>query len=424
MFTASASQVGGAARDSLSQRSADLAPFEEKGALITMFRQHSATMWFVAGFMAILPLSASANYLTSATATWNCQGYNLTVDATDLTKGTPYTIDYSFTLTCNNSPATVLGSINFTATGSTASNTTDGFLSLLSGNCTLTGSATLTSSGSTVPITVTPSSVSCPGPSLACTSTNTGTVGVPFNSAAITVTGGIPPYTFTATGLPPGLTISPSGTISGTPTVSGSFTYTVTVTDSAGNKGTSSCSITVQPGGSRCKIGPSSMEGSLTNIHPGDWISGGYDFTIPGSHAGRTVTVTNPTVTLPVYCPQGGGLGGNIVISLPSATYPVSANNNNWTPTGDQNSVLSWEGSVQAPDLCGGKPMANQSGAIYNASTNTQGGANFRFKYRDPNAKGGTKGNVDCADPNWVPISDRNNAATCGASWSQTVTCQ
>ncbi len=132
------------------------------------------------------------------------------------------------------------------------------------------------------------------------------------------------------------------------------------------------------------------MEGSLTNIRPGDWISGGYDFTIPGSHPQRTVTVTNATVTLPVYCPQGGGAGGNIVINLPNATYTDSANNNNWSPTGDQNSVLSWEGAVQAPDLCGGKPMANQSGAIYNATTNTQGGANFRFKYRDPNAKGGT----------------------------------
>ena len=166
------------------------------------------------------------------------------------------------------------------------------------------------------------------------------------------------------------------------------------------------------------------MEGSLTNIRPGDWISGGYDTTIPGSHPQRTVTVTNATVTLPVYCPQGGGAGGNIVINLPNATYTDSANNNNWLPTGDQNSVLNWEGAVQAPDLCGGKPMANQSGAIYNATTNTQGGANFRFKYRDPNAKGGTKGNVDCADPNWIPIANRNDAATCGASWSQTQTCQ
>src|SRR5205814_83699 len=43
------------------------------------------------------------------------------------------------------------------------------------------------------------------------------------------------PYTFSATGLPAGLTMSMGGTISGTPTVSGTFNYTVTITDKDGN---------------------------------------------------------------------------------------------------------------------------------------------------------------------------------------------
>ena len=53
------------------------------------------------------------------------------------------------------------------------------------------------------------------------------------------------PYTFTATGLPAGLTISANGTISGTPTVSGTFNYTVTVTDKEGHRGTVNCSVFV-----------------------------------------------------------------------------------------------------------------------------------------------------------------------------------
>jgi beta-glucosidase len=53
------------------------------------------------------------------------------------------------------------------------------------------------------------------------------------------------PYTFTATGLPAGLSISTSGTISGTPTVNGTSNYTVTVTDAAGHTGTLSCTVTV-----------------------------------------------------------------------------------------------------------------------------------------------------------------------------------
>jgi hypothetical protein len=54
-------------------------------------------------------------------------------------------------------------------------------------------------------------------------------------------------YTFTATGLPTGLNMASDGTISGTPTVNGTFSYTVTITDSCGETGTINCSVTVKP---------------------------------------------------------------------------------------------------------------------------------------------------------------------------------
>jgi hypothetical protein len=41
---------------------------------------------------------------------------------------------------------------------------------------------------------------------------------------------------------------------------------------------------------------------------------------------------------------------------------------------------------------------------------------NWRFKYRDPNAKG--KGNVNCLD---TTDPRRAKADVCGASWSETV---
>ncbi|MGB9230201.1 MAG: Ig-like domain repeat protein [Terracidiphilus sp.] len=74
-----------------------------------------------------------------------------------------------------------------------------------------------------------------------------GTVGTAY-SQTITASGGTPPYTWSATGLPSGLTIGPStGTISGTPTVDAGSPYsvTVTVTDTNSNTATKNYSLAI-----------------------------------------------------------------------------------------------------------------------------------------------------------------------------------
>nr|WP_294860262.1 choice-of-anchor J domain-containing protein [uncultured Fluviicola sp.] len=75
----------------------------------------------------------------------------------------------------------------------------------------------------------------------------TGGVAGSAYSLALTQTGalGAPNYAVTAGALPPGLTLSTSGTISGTPTATGTFNYTVTVSDASGCSGSQSYSITV-----------------------------------------------------------------------------------------------------------------------------------------------------------------------------------
>jgi hypothetical protein len=62
-----------------------------------------------------------------------------------------------------------------------------------------------------------------------------GDVGVPYD-LQLTAVGGTAPYTWSvASGtLPPGLTLSPTGKLSGTPTESGTFNFTIKVTDSIG----------------------------------------------------------------------------------------------------------------------------------------------------------------------------------------------
>jgi large repetitive protein len=61
------------------------------------------------------------------------------------------------------------------------------------------------------------------------------TVTCPYAGFTFMASGGSPGYTWTATAdaVPAGLTLSPDGSLSGTPTTAGSFTFTVTATDSA-----------------------------------------------------------------------------------------------------------------------------------------------------------------------------------------------
>ncbi|HEU5269667.1 MAG TPA: putative Ig domain-containing protein [Jatrophihabitans sp.] len=77
----------------------------------------------------------------------------------------------------------------------------------------------------------------------------TGTVGV-AKSLQMTASGGTAPYTWSATGLPTGLSINSStGLISGTPSAAGTFTSTVTAHDSGTGSGSVSFSWTISTSG-------------------------------------------------------------------------------------------------------------------------------------------------------------------------------
>jgi hypothetical protein len=65
-----------------------------------------------------------------------------------------------------------------------------------------------------------------------------------FFSTSFLGAGGTPPYTWSGT-LPPGLTLRPSGLVIGSPTVRGTQTFNVTVSDAAGAHATGTFSLTV-----------------------------------------------------------------------------------------------------------------------------------------------------------------------------------
>lgn len=116
------------------------------------------------------------------------------------------------------------GTVNFTVTGTDSS--------AGAGPYTVSASYTLTTSPPT--ISLSPSTLSG------------ATVGTNY-SQSVTASGGTAPYTYTLTSgaLPAGLSLSSAGTLIGTPTAAGTFSFTVLGTDAKGYGGTRTYSLTV-----------------------------------------------------------------------------------------------------------------------------------------------------------------------------------
>ena len=81
-------------------------------------------------------------------------------------------------------------------------------------------------------------------PQVTTTGLNDGVAGLAFLQQ-VTASGGLAPYTFTAAGLPNGLTMSPHGVISGTPTATGTAPVTLTVTDANSTTGSAMLPLAV-----------------------------------------------------------------------------------------------------------------------------------------------------------------------------------
>jgi hypothetical protein len=117
----------------------------------------------------------------------------------------------------------------------------------ITGTPTTAGTANLTvkatDSGSPAATTTGPVTLTVlPIPALSLTgSLPNATVNVAY-SQTLAATGGVGPYTYTKTAgtLPPGITLSSNGVISGTPTAVGASSFTVTATDSEGTPQTAS----------------------------------------------------------------------------------------------------------------------------------------------------------------------------------------
>ena len=137
----------------------------------------------------------------------------------------------------------------------------------------------------------------------------TATVGSVYSSTgAFTVTGGAPPVTFSATGLPPGLSIAANtGAITGTPTTNVGTPFTVKVTVTDANGATASAPNASLPVNPALTVTPATVPVAIPGVAYSQKLTPG-----GGSGAGYTITVTG--------LPVGLSFANDTISGTPSAS--------------------------------------------------------------------------------------------------------
>lgn len=124
------------------------------------------------------------------------------------------------------------------------------------------------------------------GPSIVTTSLPGGQVGTGY-SAGLQATGGAAPYTWSLAGgsLPPGIGLAPNGTISGTPSTAGTYSFSVRVVDSNGAPSPSNANLTI------------SIAGTTQPPPPSQGVAVSWGARAPSSYCGGDTSCTYVTIT-------------------------------------------------------------------------------------------------------------------------------
>lgn len=202
-----------------------------------------------------------------------------------------------------------------TATGSTVFTVT---VADSSGQ-TANGQFSLAINAATSPLTITTTSFSA-------------TVGTAV-SEPLTATGGTPPYTFSATGLPAGLSVTGSS-ITGTPTAAGTPSVTLTVTDSQKQTATATITITVTlppaPPASLKSIGGT----AATQASPGLTLNAPYPVALTGTLTASFQSAVGGSPTEVGFVSSGGGLTSSVTFNIPAGSTAAVFSNSPALATG------------------------------------------------------------------------------------------
>ena len=198
---------------------------------------------------------------------------------------------------------------------------------------------------------------------------------VAYTSTTLTAAGGTAPITWSATGLPDGMTLSPAGVLSGTPTTAGTYTIGVSPQDSATPPHSNTQTLTLE-------VTPAPVAITTTTLQPG---TVGASYTAPVAATGGLAPLEWTVTGLPA------GLAIDSVTGEITGT-PTAAGSFNITVTAtDKSAPTALTASmpltlVIAPapiDLTVLTPAAlppATAGQAYNVSIAVQGGeAPYRF---------------------------------------------
>jgi hypothetical protein len=196
----------------------------------------------------------------------------------------------------------------------------------------------------------------CPAFTMTAGGALTGGIAGSAYSFGLTQTGalGAPNFAITAGALPPGLTLATNGTISGTPTATGTFNFTATVSDASGCSGSQNYSITVV-----CPSNPITFVSS-----PNLCDNAGPYTLVEGSPAGGTYSGTG--VSGGVFDPSSGTQTITYDYTDP---YGCSFNSNytitvNTAPTVTQSAIPPTCDNIPTISLSGGSP----AGGVYSGT--------------------------------------------------------